>query len=77
MPKTDITCTQLRIDSSLFAKAKILAAVYGDSFNSFVTRLIQNSVSQYERDYGELPRPLPTDELPSDLPKARSRPPRV
>lgn len=77
MPKTDITCTQLRIESALFSKAKILAAVYGDSFNSFVTRLIQNSISQYEKEHSELPKPLPADELPSDLPKAPNRRPHV
>lgn len=54
----DITPTQLRIDSQLFAKAKILAAIYDESFNSFVTRVIQAEVENYESQHGELPRPL-------------------
>ena len=58
----NIANTQLRIESDLFAKAKILAAVYDESFNALAVRLLQNAVTRYEQDHGPLPQPLQVDE---------------
>ncbi|OFB66855.1 hypothetical protein [Synergistes jonesii] len=55
---SDIVATQLRIDNRLFAKAKILAAVYDESFNAFASRIIQSEVERYENEHGALPEPL-------------------
>lgn len=49
--------TQLRIDGQLFAKAKILAAVYDESFNAFASRLIRQEIERYEAAHGALPEP--------------------
>jgi predicted HicB family RNase H-like nuclease len=53
-----IVSTQLRLDETLFAKSKILAAVYDESFNAFAARTIQEAVKIYEAKHGELPKPL-------------------
>ena len=50
--------TQLRIDEDSFLKSKILASVYGLSFNAFVLRAIKNEIQNYEAGYGELPKPI-------------------
>lgn len=49
--------TQLRIEAELFAKAKILAAIYDESFNSFVSSLLRSAIDQYEKQHGVLPEP--------------------
>lgn len=59
---SDIIATQLRIDGQLFAKAKILAAIYDESFNAFASRVIQSEVQRYEGEHGELPKPLKSTE---------------
>jgi NRPS condensation-like uncharacterized protein len=50
--------TQLRIDEDSFLKSKILASVYGLSFNAFVLRAIKNEIQNYEAEHGELPKPI-------------------
>lgn len=50
--------TQLRIDADLFAKAKILAAIYDQSFNSFASSLLTSAIEHYEAEHGALPEPL-------------------
>ena len=50
--------TQLRIDEDSFLKSKILASVYGLSFNAFVLRAIKNEIQNYEGKHGELPKPI-------------------
>lgn len=59
---SDIIATQLRIDAQLFAKAKILAAIYDESFNSFASRVIHSEIERYENEHGELPKPLKSKE---------------
>jgi len=59
MPNTSVT--QLRIDDETFGKAKILAAIYDESFNSFAKRAILEEIKRYETEHGALPKPLPTD----------------
>ena len=51
--------TQLRLDGELFAKAKILAAIYDESFNAFTARLIETEINRYETEHGALPEPRP------------------
>jgi hypothetical protein len=50
--------TQLRVKEDLYLKAKILAAICDESFNSFVVKLIEDSIKEYEAEHGELPKPL-------------------
>jgi hypothetical protein len=57
-----IVPTQLRLDENLFAKSKILAAIYDESFNAFTVRVLQEAIKAHEAKYGELPEPLRPDE---------------
>lgn len=57
----DTAVTQLRIDEALFSKAKILAAIYDESFNTFATRAILSEIQRYESEHGEIPKPLKAD----------------
>ncbi len=47
---------QARFDETLFAKGKMLAAIYDESFNSVLVRALTNEIKRYEAKYGELPR---------------------
>ena len=49
--------TQVRIDEETFSKGKILAAVYGMSFNALMVQAIRNEVRSYEAQHGPLPAP--------------------
>lgn len=51
--------TQVRIDERTFYRAKILAAVYNESFNKFMLRAIRNELDKYESEYGKLPEAAP------------------
>ena len=53
-----IIFTQLRISEDTFLKSKILASVYGLSFNAFVLLAIKNEIQNYETEHGELPKPI-------------------
>ena len=50
--------TQVRIDEELFSKGKILAAIYDESFNSLLVKALEKEIQSYEREHGELPKPL-------------------
>jgi hypothetical protein len=50
--------TQVRIDDDLFAKGKILAAIYDESFNSLLVKCLDKEIHAYEEKYGDLPKPL-------------------
>ena len=54
--------TQIRIDEKIFLKGKILAAIYDESFNSFMIRAVQNEIKNYERENGPLPEPKRPEE---------------
>lgn len=47
---------QARFDETLFAKGKVLAAIYDESFNSVLVRALTNEIKRYEAKYGELPQ---------------------
>jgi hypothetical protein len=47
---------QARFDEETYAKGKVLAAVYGESFNSVLVRALKNEIKRYEEKYGKLPR---------------------
>ena len=47
---------QARFDEALFAKGKVLAAIYDESFNSVLVRALTNEIKRYEAKYGELPQ---------------------
>ena len=46
---------QIRLDEYTYSKGKVLAAVYGESFNALIIRAIRNEIKRYEEKYGELP----------------------
>ena len=48
--------TQIRIDEETFYKSKILAAVYDESFNKLMIRVLRDEIRRYETEYGELPK---------------------
>ena len=50
--------TQVRIDDETFIKAKILAAIYDESFNHLMVRAIRNEIKSYEEINGPLPEPV-------------------
>ncbi len=49
---------QARFDEETFAKGKVLAAVYGESFNAVLIRALKNEIRRYEEKYGGLPRQI-------------------
>ena len=54
---------QTRFDEETFAKGKVLAAVYGESFNSVLVRALRNEICRYEERYGELPQQVDPEDL--------------
>lgn len=46
---------QTRFDEETFAKGKVLAAIYDESFNAVLVRALKNEIRRYEEKYGELP----------------------
>ena len=57
--KVNQSFTQVRIDEDTFAKGKILAAIYGESFNQLMVEAIKNEIQKYEAENGPLPKPVP------------------
>ena len=53
-PRT--VATQTRFDEDTYAKGKVLAAIYGESFNATLVRALKNEIQRYEDQYGVLPR---------------------
>ena len=53
-----IIFTQLRISEDTFLKSKILASIYGISFNAFMLLAIKNEIQNYETEHGDLPKPI-------------------
>ena len=53
---------QIRLDEYSYSKGKVLAAVYGESFNALIIRSIRNEIKRYEEKYGELPRQIYPDD---------------
>ena len=62
LPKANQSFTQVRIDEETFAKGKILAAIYGESFNHLMVRAIRNEILNYESKNGSLPNPTVPDQ---------------
>ena len=56
-----IVATQVRVDEDLFSKGKILAAIYDESFNALLVRILTKEIQEYEARHGDLPRPLRAD----------------
>jgi hypothetical protein len=46
---------QTRFDEDTYAKGKVLAAIYGESFNAILVRSLRNEIRRYEERHGELP----------------------
>ncbi|MDR2180479.1 MAG: hypothetical protein LBP21_09235 [Synergistaceae bacterium] len=46
---------QTRFDEETFAKGKVLAAIYDESFNAVLVRALKNEIRRYEARYGKLP----------------------
>ena len=55
---------QTRFDEDTYAKGKVLAAVYDESFNATLVRALKNEIQRYEDRYGELPRQVVPEESP-------------
>lgn len=49
---------QTRFDEETFAKGKVLAAIYDESFNAILVRALKNEIRRYEEKYGELPQQI-------------------
>ena len=56
------TTMQIRLDEYTYAKGKVLAAVYSESFNALIIRSIRNEIKRYEEKYGELPKQVYPDD---------------
>ena len=54
--------TQTRFDEITYAKGKVLAAVYDESFNATLVRALKNEIQRYEDRYGTLPRQVVPEE---------------
>ncbi|MDR3280157.1 MAG: hypothetical protein LBT23_06570 [Synergistaceae bacterium] len=52
---------QTRFDEDVFAKGKVLAAIYDESFNAVLVRSLKNEILRYEEKYGELPKQVDPD----------------
>ena len=49
---------QTRFDEDTYAKGKVLAAIYDESFNATLVRALKNEIQRYEDRYGALPRQI-------------------
>jgi len=54
--------TQIRLDEYTYAKGKVLAAIYDESFNAVLIRALRNEIKRYEEKYGEIPRQIYPDD---------------
>ena len=59
-PRT--VATQTRFDEATYAKGKVLAAIYDESFNATLVRALKNEIKRYEDNHGELPRQIDPEE---------------
>ena len=53
---------QIRLDEYSYSKGRVLAAVYGESFNALIIRAIRNEIKRYEEKHGELPQQVYPDD---------------
>ena len=53
---------QIRLDEYTYGKGRVLAAIYGESFNAVLTRALRNEIKRYEEKYGELPKQVYPDD---------------
>ena len=53
---------QIRFDEYTYSKGRVLAAIYGESFNSVLIRSLRNEIRRYEDKYGELPEQIDPDD---------------
>lgn len=56
----EIYRTQVRVPESLFEKARVLASIYGVSFNQLVVDLLDERIRSWEAAHGAIPT-LPTE----------------
>ncbi|MDR1917315.1 MAG: hypothetical protein LBQ58_12170 [Synergistaceae bacterium] len=49
---------QTRFDEETYAKGKVLAAIYDESFNATLVRSLKNEIKRYEEKHGDLPRQI-------------------
>jgi hypothetical protein len=54
--------TQTRFDEATYAKGKVLAAIYDESFNATLVRALKNEIQRYEDRHGALPRQVVPEE---------------
>ena len=54
--------TQTRFNEDIYAKGKVLAAIYDESFNATVVRALKNEIQRYEDRYGALPSQVDPEE---------------
>ena len=59
---THTVSTQVRFDENTYAKGKVLAAIYDESFNATLVRALKNEIQRYEDRYGELPSQVDPEE---------------
>ena len=60
--QSSTVATQTRFDEPTYAKGKVLAAIYDESFNATLVRALKNEIQRYEDRYGELPRQIDPEE---------------
>ena len=51
----EIYRTQVRVPEELFEKARVLASIYGVSFNQLVVDLLDERIRSWEADHGGIP----------------------
>ena len=57
----DLVRTQTRFPEEVYAKARVLAAIYDVSFNQFLVDVLNEKIAAWESAHGDLPT-LPEEE---------------
>ena len=57
----DLVRTQTRFPEEVYAKARVLAAIYDVSFNQFLVDVLTEKIAAWESEHGDLPT-LPSGE---------------
>lgn len=51
----DLVRTQTRFPEDVYAKARVLAAIYDVSFNQFLVDVLNEKIAAWESAHGDLP----------------------
>ena len=57
----DLVRTQTRFPEEVYAKARVLAAIYDVSFNQFLVDVLTEKIAAWESEHGDLPT-LPAED---------------